>query len=139
MSRHNGSSDPFSNRLSRALDIHAHSEITPDPSTLNDLKSRLRKRRGLSHQLGLNAFLPTPVGSFGAIAAAAVILLCATIGRQSYTSGPSQPEVAMVQVDSSSLDSALYRGSTSDSLLLRVGGRIDSFSTRAARGDVAGR
>ena len=69
----------FDATLCESLDIMS-SDLTPDPSIRADIRSRLKARHSLISLIGRTNFLPTPVGSFGTIAAAAVLALFVLTG-----------------------------------------------------------
>lgn len=121
----------FDARLRQALDISTP-ELTPDPETWVDIKSRMQARGPISRALSRNGFLPTPVSSFGAIAAAAVLaLFVLTDTRQTPTaSRNSDVYVASVDtartIDSIAMHAQLSLSAATDSLLHHVG--ADSLS-----------
>ena len=71
----------FNKRLTDALDLRRHADITPDPELLPKLTTELRARRRVTGQLNRNAFVAPPLGSFGAIVVAASILLFALVSQ----------------------------------------------------------
>ena len=114
----------FDARLRQALDITTP-DLTPAPATWSDLKSRMRKRGTLGHLLSRNGFLPAPVGSVGAIAAAAVFVLFAMTDSSNGPVSSASSNLSLVVVDSSNaLDSIAMRAQLGlgieDSLLYRV-------------------
>jgi hypothetical protein len=115
----------FDAKLRQALDISTP-ELTPDPSTLSDLKSRIKSRGSIGHVLSRNAFLPAPVGSFGAIAAAAVLTLFVLTGTGRLPANTESSDVYVAAIDTSrSIDSITMHtqfslADAADSLLYRV-------------------
>jgi hypothetical protein len=107
----------FDARLRNALDITT-SDLTPDPSIQADLRSRMRSRSSISRLIGRNGFLPAPVGSFGAIAAAAVLTLFVWSGTQQMPANGNVSGTYIAAIDSSdSIDSLAF---AADSLLYHV-------------------
>ena len=121
-------------RLRQALDISTP-ELTPDPATLGDIKSRLKSRGSIGRVLSRNGFLPAPVSSFGAIAAAAVLTLFVLTDSRNTPSSSDTTDTYVASVDTSrtidSIDSIamhaqLSLSAATDSLLYHVG--ADSLS-----------
>lgn len=106
--------DDFDARLHKALDISTP-DLTPDPSIRSDIRARLKSRGSLNNLAGRTGFLPFPVGSFGAIAAAAVLTLFVLTGSRQIpvNDGVSGTHVASIDT-SHALDSLTM---AADSLL----------------------
>ena len=90
----------FITRLTAALDLRRSAAITPDPETLPKLKSELRASHSLSGQMNRNAFAAPPLGSFGAIVAAASIVLFALVGPDDLTTRPGASALTFARADS---------------------------------------
>ncbi len=98
----------FDARLRQALDISSP-DLTADSSIRGDIRSRPKSRGSIGHLVGRNGFLPTPVGSFGAIAVEAVLALFVWVGTRQLptTSDVTGSYVAAIDttrtIDSTSL------------------------------------
>ncbi len=90
----------FISRITNVLDVRRDSEITPDPDILPRLKSELRARHGVSGQLNRNAFVAQPLGSFGAIVAAASIVLFALVAPENLSHRTDRSALSIAQADS---------------------------------------
>ena len=111
MSDHND----FDARLRRALDISSP-DLTPDPSIRADIRSRLKARGSISRLAGRNGFLAFPSGSFGAIAAAAMLTLFVWSGTRQVPANHdvSGTHVAAIDTATNTIDSIAM---VADSLL----------------------
>jgi hypothetical protein len=121
----------FDTQLRQALDI-SPPDLTADPSILSDLRSRVKSRSSIGRVLSRNGFLPTPVGSFGTIAAAAVLTLFVLTGSGHMPADTDNSDVYVAAIDTSrSIDSMTMHArfniaAATDSLLHHV--TADSLS-----------
>ena len=90
----------FNTRLTNALDLRRHADITPDPEILPKLETELRARHGVTGQLNRNAFAAPPLGSFGAIVVAASILLFALVSPENLSTNSHTATLSLAQADS---------------------------------------
>ena len=108
----------FEARLRQALDTSTP-DITPDPSIRADLGARMKSRGSINRLVGRHSFLPFQTGSFGAIAAAAVLSLFVWSGTRQMPTNADVAGTYVAAVDTSqSIDSMAMH--TADSLLYHV-------------------
>ena len=114
--------DDLDARLREARDISTP-DLTPNPSIRGDIRSRLKARGSINRLAGRTGFLPFPAGSFGAIAAAAILTLFVLTGTRQIPTNSSVSGTPVASIDTShTLDSLamtadfLFHHTSSDSL-----------------------
>ena len=90
----------FITRLTNALDVRRNVDIVPDPDILPRLKTELRARHSVTGQLNRNAFAAPPLGSFGAIVAAASIILFALVAPEDVSTNSRRSALDFTRADS---------------------------------------
>lgn len=90
----------FITRLTNALDVRRNIDIVPDPDILPRLKAELRARHSVTGQLNRNAFAAPPLGSFGAIVAAASIILFALVAPEDVSTNSRGSALDFTRADS---------------------------------------